>query len=149
MGDPVLWKYKTLKGEDAVTDRWGDIPQAQRVHAQPFGVVAPPAHNEIAMPAIGHFDALSFGGGAIVGAAVALIFARSRRTVVKLALAVGVLLLGAGAYLGFLRREAGLSGGASTSPREIIADVHGAAAAMKDHFGEQQKALETVEASEK
>ena len=152
MSDPVLWKYKTAKGEDAVTDRWEDIPHSQRSHAQPFSTQAEPPHAELAvLPALSgaHFEPLSFAGGALLGALVALVFARRQRFALKLALGLVVLVLGAGAYLAFLRREVGSSNNMLTSPQAIIGDVHGAADAMKAHLGDQQKALEKVEASEK
>lgn len=151
MADPVLWKYKTAHGDDAVTDRWEDIPAAQRSHAQPFTTQSVRPASEASLPVLSamHFEPFSFGGGLLVGAAVAMLFARSRRTVLLVAVVTVIVVVGMGAYLGFLRRQAGLSSDALASPQEMMGEVHDAAGAMKNHFGEQQKTLDQIDASGK
>jgi hypothetical protein len=148
MTPPLLWHYQTKRGEDAVTDRWEDIPPAQRSHAQPLGDTASTTSAAIALPAV-RFDPASFVGGALLGAVLALLLTRRRSLVLKLAVTAVALVVSAGLYLGFLRRSTGMSNATFSSPSEIVGEVQGAAGAMKDHFGEQQRALEQIEAGGK
>ena len=151
MGEPLLWRYRTAHGDDAVTDRWQDIPLGQRAQARPFDATVAQSVALDKTPTIAavHFDPLSFGAGALIGAALATMFARSRRSMMAIAVVATVVVVGTAAYLGFVRREAGLSAAAFTSPREMIGEVHSAAGAMQEHFGQQQKTLEQIDAAAK
>ena len=142
-----MWTYKTAHGDVAVTDRWEDIPLAQRTHAVPF-TSAPAVAQAPQVPEL-RLDPYSFGGGVLLGASLALLIARGRRTWIMVALTAIVLVAGMGMYWSFVRRQAGLSSSMLSSPQAIIGDVKDTAATMKAQLGAQQRTLDQIEAGGK
>lgn len=87
-----------------------------------------------------------------VGFALALVMVlglqlvrRTGRLLLKLGLVAAIFVLVAGAYFGWLRRAAGLSGGALSNPKTLVDDARKAADQMQDRLQHNEKVMRQIE----
>lgn len=102
------------------------------------------------VPFVTDLDLPSVAVGFAMSLVVFLVLSFVRKTgrlILKLGLLVAIVLLVAGAYFGWLRRAAGLGDGALASPAEVIGDAKKAATKFQERIGQQERALEKIEES--
>lgn len=100
------------------------------------------------LPFVADLDPPSIGVGFALGIGVFLVHAllrRSGRLVLKISLVAAMIVLLGGAYLGWLRRAAGLSDRAMASPGEIIDDARHGVDQLNERTRQQDRTLKSLE----
>jgi hypothetical protein len=82
---------------------------------------------------------------ALVPLLAVLLVRRTGRLVLTLGLVAAIFALVAGAYFGWLRQAAGLSGGGLASPQQLVDDAKRAADEMQDRLQHNERVLRQLE----
>ena len=153
-----IYRYQDAQGKDILVSDFSQVPQQFRESVQQVVVRTREPVTSTSAGAGGKvttfvksLDLPSIGVGGAFGLLVAIVLSfalRKGRWVLKVGLiAVAVLVLG-GSYLGWVRRSAGLGGGALSNPSEILEDARKAARQMSQRQLEQGVLEEIDKAAE-
>jgi hypothetical protein len=125
------------------------VPPSARGSLQPVALEAPPA-SAFALPELEgglHWPSFAAGAGtALLAALLSFALLRTKLPLLRWALLGGVVLLGAGAYFGWMRRTTGHGGALVQSPAALIDDARSAVQKMNDRVREQERVLRELEA---
>lgn len=144
--DGALYRYRGPDGRIVVVDRLSEVPEAQRPSAE--RVVAIDRPGATASDGPWRFDWPSAGLGFAAAALFAVVLLTSRRgsrLVLGVALVLGIMVLGTGAYFGFLRKSTGQSGSPFASPSAMIDDAKRAVDQMDRRNKEQEKEIREIQ----
>lgn len=147
----VFYRYRDPSGRIVIVDSLDRVPASARTSAEPVALAAPPAA-AVALPESiggGKLHGPSFGAGAAAALLAALLvfgLLRARGPLVRVLLLGGAVLLGTGAYFGWVRRTAGQAGPLLESPAALIDDARNAVEKMNERSREQDRVLRELEA---
>jgi hypothetical protein len=147
----MFYRYRDASGRLVIVDSLDRVPASARGRLEHVALEAPPGP-AFALPASLGGHAVhwpSFGAGAAVALLAGLVLfglRRARGPFVRLLLLGSVVLLGAGAYFGWVRRTAGHEGALLESPAALIDDARSAVQKMNERGREQERVLRELEA---
>jgi hypothetical protein len=143
-----FYRY-TDEGRVVIVDSLSRIParlrgSAESIRLEPPSSVSLPALREL--PERVHWPSFGAGAGAALVVTLAVLALRGRLNgVMRWALVVGVLAVGAGAYFGWLRRMGGQSEQLLASPQSLIEDARATVERMNERTRAQQRELHELE----
>jgi len=144
-GGDAFYRYRNAEGRVVIVNSLAQVPTAQRDHAE--GVVL--ATPDQGLGRIGrelHWPSFLAGAScAIVACLLLLALRRTGKRLLRVALVVGLTVLGVGLYLGWARRMAGDNVALVSSPSALIEDARAAVEKMNQHNLEQQRVLQELE----
>lgn len=148
-GTAVFYRYRDGSGRLVIVDSVDRVPASARGSAEAVALT-PPAPSILALPErIGReLHGPSFAAGAasaLVIGLVLLALLRARAPLVRMALLGGLVLLGTGAYFGWVRRTTGQDGALLSSPAALIDDARSAVQKMNERSREQERVLQELE----
>jgi hypothetical protein len=148
-GGTTFYRYHDARGRIVIVDSLSRVPSSARGSMETV-VLAPPPGPIAGLPALSleslHWP--SFAAGACSLLFVGVVWLGLRRVggrLLRFSLLGGLVVLGAGAYFGWVRRVAGQNGAAVSSPAALIEDARGAVEKMNERMREQQRVLEELE----
>jgi hypothetical protein len=145
MADASFYRYRDARGGEVITNDLAQVPPSQKDTVE---VVTPkaPVAREPAAPTAGWsvppVDVPSFALGAGSAALLLLLvlpLLRRAPLLLRLALLIGVVALGAGLYFGQVMKVAGLSDGALADPREALQEARRARDQVNEVRAAQEK----------
>jgi hypothetical protein len=147
----VYYRVPHADGRVTIVDSLERIPVADRNRAERIEVSPRPA---LAQPGLipSHIDWPSFGVGfgvALVLVTLLLILGKGSRRLLPFAFGLGLVVLGAGAYFGWLRRTTGQDGALFASPTALVDDAKRAVEKMQQKQSEQNDLLKRIERESK
>lgn len=151
-GNATFYRYRDHAGRIVIVDSLSRVPTSSR-NAVETVVLARPARPAPSALAIAdstvrelHWPSFAAGAGAALVLTLAWLGLRRIGTpLLRVALLGGLVLLGAGAYFGWLRRMSGHEGSLVASPAALIDDARNAVHKMNERSREQQRVLEDLE----
>jgi hypothetical protein len=150
-GTASFYRYRDADGRVVIVDSLDRVPASARSKLEHVALEAPAAP-AFALPESFGGRALhwpSFGAGAacmLVAGLVLFGLQRSRARFVRVLLLGSVVLLGAGAYFGWVRRTTGHEGPLLESPAALIDDARNAVQKMNERSQQQERVLRELEA---
>jgi hypothetical protein len=123
--DGAFYRYRGPDGRIVVVDSLSEVPEAQRPGVERVQFAEHPA-GTAAVDRDWRFDWPSAASGFLVASLLGVLIFTSRRGsrwVLGVALLLGLMVLGTGAYFGFLRRSTGQGGSPFASPSAVIDDA--------------------------
>ena len=146
-GAVVYYRFQDASGRTHIVDSLDSVPLASRPQAQRI------AYQEQHEPSVLQLPHTSstwqiFGLGFVAALLVVFLFRRlpgTMRTVLRLGIIGGVILLLGGAYLGWMRRATGQSRDALAGPTAIIDDAKAAVLKMNARMAAEQAELKEAE----
>lgn len=149
-GGAGLYRYVQADGRLVFVDSLARVPEQLRRSAEPVQLRREAAEKSVLTGGgAGPLDVPSFAAGLGAGALGALLWLllwRRSRRLGSLALTAGAVLLGAGAYLGWLGRVAGTRDSALATPSALIEDARAVVESMNRRNAEQQRLLNEIAA---
>jgi hypothetical protein len=150
-GAASFYRYRDADGRVVIVDSLDRVPASARSKLEHVALEAPPA------PAFGlpeslggralHWPSFSAGAACMLLAGLVLFgLMRSRARFVRVLLLGGVVLLGTGAYFGWVRRTTGHEGPLLESPAALIDDARDAVQKMNERSRQQERVLRELEA---
>jgi hypothetical protein len=144
----TFYRYHDARGQLVIVDSISRVPSSARDSVETV-VLAPPREPV----SIGGLSAQtlhwpSFAAGAVCALLVGLAALGLRRAgtpMLRFALIGGLVLLGAGAYFGWLRRVTGQNESMVSSPAALIDDARSAVESMNRRTREQERVLKELE----
>jgi len=150
-GAAVFYRYRDASGRVVIVDSLDRVPASARSTLEHVALEAPRAPSLELPESLGgralHWP--SFGAGAacmLLAGLVLFGLLRSRARFVRMLLLGSVVLLGAGAYFGWVRRTTGHDGPLLESPAALIDDARDAVQKMNERSREQERVLRELEA---
>jgi hypothetical protein len=143
----VYYRFQDASGRTHIVDSLDSVPQAARLQAQRIEYQAQPEPSPLQLPrTLSAWQ--TFGLGFAAALLVTFLFRRMPGTM-RLALRFGIIgavvVLLAGAYLGWMRRATGLSSSALASPTAVIDDAKDAVAKMNARMAAEQAEIKEAE----
>jgi hypothetical protein len=142
----ALYRYRGPDGRIVVVDTLSEVPENQRGSAE--RVVAIDRLGAAPTGGPWHFDwpsaAVGFGAAALL-AVVLFASRRGSRLVLGVVVALGLGVLGMGAYFGFLRQSTGQSGSPFASPSAVIDDAKRAVDQMDRRNRDQERQIQEIQ----
>jgi hypothetical protein len=150
-GTASFYRYRDADGRVVIVDSLDRVPARARNEVEHVALEAPPAPAFVLPESLGGRDLHwpSFGAGAacmLIGGLVLFGLLRSRGRFVRVLLLGSVVLLGAGAYFGWVRRTTGHEGPLLESPAALIDDARNAVQKMNERSQQQERVLRELEA---
>jgi hypothetical protein len=150
-GTAVFYRYRDASGRVVIVDSLDRVPASARGTLEHVALEPPPAPAFALPEGLGghavHWPSFGAGAGAALLAGLVLFgLLRSRGPLVRLLLLGSVVLLGAGAYFGWVRRTTGHEGPLLESPAALIDDARSAVQKMNERSREQERVLRELEA---
>lgn len=148
--DSAFYRYHDASGRIVIVDSLSRVPAAERASAEAL-VLTPSADAGLGGAAgalLRELHVPSFIAGAGSALTLALLFfglSRKLGHVLRGALVLGAVALGAVGYLGWMRRTTGQSGDLLASPGALIDDARAAVDKMNQRSAEQQRVLKELE----
>jgi hypothetical protein len=143
-----FYRYRDAQGQMVAVDSLARVPARLRGSAELVGLT-PEASPGSAGSAFAHeLHGPSFLAGALATLVVGLLLLALRRRaqrLVRTAVVLGLGLLGAGLYFGWVQRSAGQSTDLFSSPKQLIEDARSAVDKMNQRTREQQGVLQELE----
>jgi hypothetical protein len=150
-GTASFYRYRDVDGRVVIVDSLDRVPASARSTLEHVALEAPPAPAFALPESLGarslHWP--SFGAGAACMLLAGLVLfgvLRSRARFVRVLLLGSMVLLGAGAYFGWVRRTTGHEGPLLESPAALIDDARNAVQKMNERSREQERVLRELEA---
>jgi hypothetical protein len=149
-GDNTFYRYVDARGRLVIVDSISRVPSSARGSLETMVIARHPEAPAASLSDLSrqtlHWP--SFGAGAacaLVAVCLWLALRRVRMPLVRFSLLGGFLLLGAGAYFGWMRRLTGQSGSLISSPAALIEDARTAVGQMNERTRERQRILKELE----
>jgi hypothetical protein len=149
MDGTTFYRYRDAQGRPVLVDGLSKVPSSARGSLETITLSPPPAGSALASALRDELHWPSFAAGAACALVLGLVFfglRRVRSRGVRLGLSMAVIALGAAAYFGWVRRQAGESGELLASPAALIDDARKAVDKMNERNREQQRVLQELEA---
>jgi hypothetical protein len=150
-GTASFYRYRDANGRVVIVDSLDRVPASARSKLEHVALEAPPAPAFALPESLGgralHWP--SFGAGAacmLLAGLVLFGLLRSRARFARVLLLGSMVLLGAGAYFGWVRRTTGHDGPLLESPAALIDDARDAVQKMNERSREQERVLRELEA---
>jgi hypothetical protein len=148
-GNASFYRYRDPQGRVVIVDSLARVPSGSRNAVETVVLARPePSVLTIADATVRELHWPSFAAGAGCALVLTLAWLGLRRVgtpLLKLSLLGGLVLLGAGAYFGWLRRVSGHEGPLVASPAALIEDARSAVQKMNERNREQQKILNDLQ----
>lgn len=148
-GDATFYRYRDPQGRVVIVDSLARVPGGSRNAVETVVLARPePSALTVADTTIRGLHGPSFAAGAGCALLLTLAWLGLRRVgsrLLRLSLLAGLLVLGAGAYFGWLRRVSGHEGPLFASPAALIDDARSAVQKMNERSREQEKILRDLE----
>ena len=150
-GTAVFYRYRDAGGRVVIVDSLDRVPASARGTIEQVALEATPAPALTLPESLGgrelHWPSFGAGAGCALLAGLVLFgLLRARAPFARLLLLGSVVLLGAGAYFGWVRRTTGREGPLLESPAALIDDARNAVQKMNERSREQERALRELEA---
>jgi hypothetical protein len=143
-----FYRYRDAQGQMVAVDSLARVPAQLRGSAELVGLAPEARPGSPASAFARELHGPSFLAGALATLVVgALLLALRRRAqrLVRMAVLLGLVLLGAGLYFGWVQRSAGQSSDLFSSPKALIEDARSAVEKMNQRTREQQEVLQDLE----
>jgi hypothetical protein len=149
-----FYRWQDAQGRTHIASSLDDVPAPERAKATSVQLDSADAVGRYAAPsgataARWSLDWASFGvgfGAALLCACLLRFLPGSSRWLWRIVLALGIGLLVCGAYLGLVRRAAGLEGGPLAAPSALLQDARGAVEQMNQRQKQQEEELRKIRA---
>lgn len=143
----LFYRYRDADGREVIVDSLARVPASAQGHVERVALEAPP--RSVALPTPDalarelHLPSFFAGAGVMLAVGFMLWFAFRRRAqlLLRFALVGGLVVLGAGAYFGWMRRMTGASGSLVETPAALIDGARSAVQKMNERQLEQQRVL--------
>jgi hypothetical protein len=148
-GNATFYRYRDPQGRVVIVDSLARVPSSSRSTVESV-VLARPETSVlgIADATVRDLHGPSFAAGAGCALLLTLAWLGLRRVgtpLLRVSLLGGLVLLGAGAYFGWLRRVSGHEGPLLASPAALIEDARSAVQKMNERSREQERTLKDLE----
>jgi hypothetical protein len=148
-GGTTFYRYHDGRGRIVIVDSLERVPSSSRGSLETV-VLARPAEPIASLQELSeqnlHWPSFAVGAGCMLLAGLAWIgLRRLGHPLLRYSLLGGLVLLGAGAYFGWLRRSTGQSESLVSSPAALIEDARSAVEKMNARAREQQRVLKELE----
>lgn len=145
----TFYRYHDARGRLVIVDSLSRVPPAARGSMETV-VLAPPPGPIAGLPDLSgqslHWPSFAAGACCVLFAGVVWLgLRRVGGRLLRFSLLGGLMVLGAGAYFGWVRRVAGQGDGAVSSPATLIEDARSAVDKMNERMREQQRVLKELE----
>jgi hypothetical protein len=148
-GNATFYRYRDPQGRVVIVDSLARVPSGSRKAVETVELARPePSVLTIADATVRDLHWPSFAAGAGVALLLTLAWLGLRRVgtpLLRFSLLGGLVLLGAGAYFGWLRRVSGHEGPLVASPAALIEDARSAVRKMNERSREQERILKDLE----
>ena len=144
----VFYRYHASDGRVVIVDSVERIPSADRARAERVELEATSTRYPLASEVVTHMDWPSFATGFGVALAIAALlsfFGRGSSRLLGFLVVAAVIVAGAGAYFGLLRRATGQSDAAFAGPGAIIDDARRAVEKANQHGRDQEKMIDQIQ----
>ncbi|MGC4090278.1 MAG: hypothetical protein QM756_20850 [Polyangiaceae bacterium] len=146
----VFYRYHTGDGRVVIVDSLDRVPSAERARAERVELEAPVSETRfplVSQVAAGmDWPSFATGFGVALGIAALLsFFGRGSSRLLGMLVVAAIVVAGAGAYFGLLRRSAGLGDGAFATPGAIIDDARRSVEQANKRQREQEKQIEQIQ----
>lgn len=151
-----FYRFEDGQGRVHIVSSLDDVPAAERgkavrVELDGAGAESPYSATTSSGPTMPSVDGpsfvLGFGAALLVGLLLKLVAGRGAgRWLWRLVLVAGVGLMLTGAYLGAVRRAAGVTGGAFAAPSALLQDAKTAVEQMNQRQKQQEEELRKIQA---
>ncbi|HVY30082.1 MAG TPA: hypothetical protein VHB79_26175 [Polyangiaceae bacterium] len=149
----AFYRFEDAQGRVHIVSSLDDVPVTERAKVRRVDLNSadavsryPAATPGFSMPSVdGPSFALGFGAALLVGMLLRIV-PGGGRWLWKLALIAGIVLVLTGAYLGAVRRAAGIDGGALAAPSALIQDAKTAVEHMNQRQKQQEEELRKLQA---
>jgi hypothetical protein len=145
-GSTVYYRYRGPDGRIVIVDSASDVPPEARDRAERIELGRASEGTTTALAT--RLDWPSFAGGfglALVFAAIVLLGRRGSLRWLGFLAIFGLLTVGFGAYLGFLRRSTGQTTAIFASPSAVIDDARRAVEVMKERERERDRMIDQIQ----